>query len=348
MNIEIRKAGFINKGAELMLYAILEKLKPMYPEARFIMAPHKNAPFEKRAALKLWQKAWYWRYKVQWGDLAGLLPKKTRESYGIVLDREVDVVLDAAGFAYSEQLSEKTCTELARSCKRWKKNGRTIILLPQAFGPFTTDNNKEKIRLIADCAGLIFAREQASYKYLVDITGERPNIKTAPDFTNLLQGKVPEYFNYEENDYCIIPNHRMINKTKGKDKEAYLPFLIKCIQYLISKNKKPFILVHEGAKDHQLAIEISNAVNASVPVYTESDPLKVKGIIGACKGVLGSRFHSLVSALSQGVPALGTGWSHKYEMLFRDYDFPEGIINVTAREQEISWRRLVSFFQSAL
>ncbi|MFO8053851.1 MAG: hypothetical protein R6U19_01630, partial [Bacteroidales bacterium] len=29
------------------------------------------------------------------------------------------------------------------------------------------------------------------------------------------------------------------------------------------------------------------------------------------------------------------GWSHKYEMLFRDYDFPEGIINVTAREQEI-------------
>ncbi len=335
MIIELRKVGFINKGAELMLYAMLDKLKGEYPEAILAMAPHKSAPYEKRAALGLRQKAWYWRYRLQWGDLAALLTAKARESYGLVLDREVEVVMDAAGFAYSDQISQNSCTELARSCKRWKKRGTKVILMPQAFGPFRSKNNVEKIKSIADCASLIYAREQTSYQHLVNITGPRPNIKLAPDFTNLVEGIVPEYFSSRENDFCIIPNHRMIDKTSGKGTQAYLPFLIKCTRYLLANNRKPCILVHEGPKDHSLAKEIANAVNGAVPVYTEHDPLRVKGLIGACKGVLGSRYHALVSALSQGVPALGTSWSHKYQLLYDDYNFPEGMVDVTASDQEV-------------
>ena len=138
MLIEIRKAGFVNKGAELMLYAALEKMREAYPEAQFCMAPSANngaAPFAKRVELGLLQKAWMWRYCFQWGDLAMLSPQKIREMYGIVLDKEIDIVLDAAGFAYSDQWGDRSCQELARSCKRWKKNDTKIILLPQAFGP---------------------------------------------------------------------------------------------------------------------------------------------------------------------------------------------------------------------
>lgn len=335
MIIELRKAGFVNKGAQLMLYAMMDKLKSQYPEAVFTMAPHKNAPWEERAAHGLRQKAWYWRYRTQWGDLAALLTPKTRKKYGIVLDREVDVVMDAAGFAYSDQISKKSCTELARSCKRWKKRGTKIILMPQAFGPFQSKNNVKKIKAIADCATLIYAREKTSYQHLVNITGNKPNIKMAPDFTNLLEGEIPHYFNAEENTFCIIPNHRMIDRTQGKESQAYLPFLILCTRYLLSNHQKPFILVHEGPKDLYLAKEVAKAVNHVVPVYTESDPIRVKGLIGACKGVLGSRYHSLISALSQGIPALGTGWSHKYQLLYEAYNFPEGMMDVTASQKEV-------------
>lgn len=51
------------------------------------------------------------------------MPTGIREQYGIVLDKEINVVLDAAGFAYSDQWGPDLSEELARSSKRWKKQG---------------------------------------------------------------------------------------------------------------------------------------------------------------------------------------------------------------------------------
>src|SRR5690606_16707582 len=125
----------------------------------------------------------------------------------------------------------------------------------------------------------------------------------------------------------IVPNCRMLDKTDQATRDAYLPFLIKCTEHLLRKNARPFVLVHEGKDDRALADKLSAAVGG-IPVIEEKGALQIKGILGACSGTLGSRFHGLVSALSQGVPALATGWSHKYQMLFEDYGVPEGLLEV--------------------
>lgn len=336
MLIEIRKAGFVNKGAELMLYAALHKMRSAYPGAQFAMAPNPvTAPYQKRAELGFYQNASLQRFRIQWGPLANLVPKKVREMFGIVLSKDINVVLDAAGFSYSDQWGFRATSELARSSKRWKKHGAKVILLPQAFGPYKTPKIRDALKRAVENIDLIFARERESYQHLVDVLGELPKIKIAPDFTNLLEGTVPNAFDRKANRLCVVPNYRMIDKTTREQSEAYLPFLINCMQYLLEKDQAPFLLIHEGDNDLILAQKIVDAVKGPISIIREDHPLKIKGILGACEGVISSRFHGLVSALSQGVPSLATGWSHKYQMLFEDYGFDEGLMDVSMSEGEI-------------
>ena len=103
MIIEIRKAGFQNKGAELMLLAIVARLRATYPDTALCVVPSGPdgpQPFTKLTALGLFPKASLVRAGIEWGNAAGLIPARLRRRYGLILDREVDVVLDAAGFAY--------------------------------------------------------------------------------------------------------------------------------------------------------------------------------------------------------------------------------------------------------
>src|SRR5690554_5862003 len=163
MIIEIRHAGFVNKGAELMLNAVVQKLRARYPEAKLTMAPDYGGAadtFGKMAELRLYPKAQFRRKGFDFGQLAVLIPKKLRTMYGLVLSREIDVVIDAAGFAYSDQWGVKNSKELSVSSALWRRNGTKLIMLPQALGPFKKGNIDRYVRRWAENADLIFPRER--------------------------------------------------------------------------------------------------------------------------------------------------------------------------------------------
>jgi len=326
MLIEIQMVEFVNKGQELMLRAALQRLRQAYPAATFTMAPSVLAPYRARAKLGLDQKAWYWGYGIQWGDLAALAPARLREYYGVVLDREVDVVVNAAGYLYCDHWGPRPAEELARACRRWHRRGTRIILLPQAFGPFTSSRLRQAMRTIADHVDLIFARDPISHAHLAKVVGDRQQLRIAPDFTGLIDGIAPENIELPARSYCVIPNYRMIDKTSGSKREAYLPFMIRAVQYLKGRGVSPLLLAHSGPTDLELARHI-DAACGGVPIIQEDDPLRIKGILGKCEGCIGDRFHGLVSALHQGTPALASGWSHKYQTLFETYGFSEGMLD---------------------
>jgi colanic acid/amylovoran biosynthesis protein len=338
MFIEVRKAAFANKGAELMLYSVLQRMSKEYPHAKFVMEPNRQiAPFEKRAKLGLYQKIMPGRYGTLplSSFISEIIPDIFKSTYGLVTDQELDVVLDASGFSYSDQFIGQHSTQiLAKLSKKWKNQKTKLILLPQAFGPFKTQQTKEAIKIIVDNSDLIFAREDMSYHYLTEIVGKRENIKIAPDFTNLIEGLVPKYFDRQSHKFCIVPNYRMIEKTSPQKKSHYITFLEKCAKYLLDKDCNPFILVHETENDIEIARYLSTALNGYLPIVEEESALNIKGILGCCEATVGSRFHGLVSALSQGVPSLGTSWSHKYEKLFQEYDFEEGLVDFSENSYE--------------
>ncbi len=132
MLIEIRKTGFVNKGAQLMLLSAIDRVRREMPGADLAMAPElPSAPFIERARLGLYQKIWFQRYRVQWGFLGALVPRPIREHFGLVLDREIDAVLDASGFSYSDQIGLSSTLAMAKATARWKRRGTSVILLPR-------------------------------------------------------------------------------------------------------------------------------------------------------------------------------------------------------------------------
>jgi polysaccharide pyruvyl transferase WcaK-like protein len=344
--IEIRGTGFINKGAELMLHSILERVRSELPHAEFAMSPSIDIsrPFIKRAKLGLYQKPYIVKYGINFSRLLNIIPERLRHMFGIVMEREVDVILDASGFSYSDQWGNNSCKELELLCRRAKKTNTKFILLPQAFGPFKNSTNRNSFNLILRDADLIFARDKTSYNHLIDISPMASNVKIAGDFTNIVNGVLPVGFNSTENRFALIPNFRMIDKTDLSVSSKYVSFLTHITKYTQDHGMKPFLLIHEGANDLKIAKIIQKSVSNSIEILVEGDPLKIKGILSTVDGVFSSRFHGLVSALSQGKIAIGTGWSHKYQCLFEDYQFLEGMFDVSMQKDDLI-QKMDSIFQ---
>lgn len=335
MLIEITGTAFVNKGAELMLRSVIEMVRSRLPDAQLVMTPEPTGGYEVRARLGLLQKIWFRRFGIQWGHMGRMIHPSVRKTYGLVNDREIDVVMDASGFKYTSDWGDSKTVEMASSVRRWKRQGTKVIFLPQAVGPFNSPEIRNSFEYIAMNADLLFPRDEVSYEHVKGLVGERENIRQAPDFTNLYSGVVPDGFNTQNKRVCIIPNRRMTDKVSKGDSESYVPFLATCVKRLVQENGNPFILIHEGEKDRWVADQVVKEAGENLEIIIETDPQKIKGIIGICHGVISSRFHGLVSALSQGVPALGTSWSHKYETLFEEYGFNEGLVSVHSDSKEL-------------
>lgn len=331
--IELRGVEFVNKGAELMLYSILNKVRGWNNNVKFVMEHSKRAPMKKQRTAGIYTKAAFKKFRINITPLLSLVPSKILLNYGLIKEKDIDIVFDASGFAFGDQWGYKRAGfRLADHIKRWKKNHKLVIVLPQAFGPFTDSILIEKMEDIVKYADIIFARDKMSYDYLLSISKEKKNIQLKPDFTNITKAEVPIYFDGSENRVAIIPNSKMVETSKDGGK-AYLNLLTRIATILDIKGEKPYFLIHESKMDRGIADEVNSSLTRKLPILQEENPLYVKGIIGASFAVITSRFHGLVSCLAQGVPCLATGWSHKYEMLLEDYKYSNALLDVNISDE---------------
>ncbi|MFE4107909.1 polysaccharide pyruvyl transferase family protein [Almyronema epifaneia] len=335
MFIEVRGVNFFNKGAELMLRAIVQQYSAYDSNAKFAIG-FRIGTYRQRTTLGLYHLARTNSLNFKLADLIinillKLLPKQIRRALHIVLADEIDVILDASGLAYSDQIyrADDYAQLTSRLSNEWRKKGKTFILMPQAFGPLQNKKLRVALSNIVKNADLVYPRDRISYTCLQDLVNDSTKIKVSPDFTNLISGEILPEFELSSNQVCIIPNYRMLDRTDAAVKAIYPLFLTKCINHLIDAGLKPFILIHESKKDIELYLQIKNDLKASIPVIQESNALYIKGMIGSCYAVISSRFHGLVNSLSQKVPSIATGWNHKYLALLEDYDCQECLIEVT-------------------
>lgn len=333
MILEVTGTGTLNKGAELLLVAIKAALA-CNSEIQLAVSP-RFGPYHARAGYGLLQKVKIdrlGRSKVGFS----ILPASFRAAYGMVTENDIDGIIDASGFAFGDQLPVSTAQHFAADCIRWKKQGKPIVLLPQAFGPFKKKEARLAFQLIAQNADLIFARDKDSLQFAkIAAPEEEQKIRLAPDITINVDGPALKQKDVSDQTALIVPNVRMLDRTNPQESQAYLPFLARCVKYVREKKLDPVLLLHSDRDDDRLVNAVHDQINSKIPVIRETDPIKLKGILQSPRLVIASRFHALVAALSGGVPAIAVGWSHKYKHLLNDFQCPDMFTSVNAPPDEM-------------
>lgn len=332
-NIQIDGTNTLNKGAELMLVAIYEQVMENYPDAKVHYNPNE---LETHLPKFLEGKGVIKREIVQHGRLPSAVLRRLNLPYAYFTSKypvkNLDLVLDGAGFQFSDQwaYTDERLNMLENYYKKLKRQGTKIILLPQAFGPFETKEGKRMVSIINNYVDIIIAREAISYDYLIDAGAKKEKVWRYPDFTLLVKGQFPEQYQSVRDKVCVIPNKKMITHT-GSDTDQYLNFIVKIIEFLWQKGEDVFLLNHEGEGDLALCEEIRQNLDQKLTIVSDLDAQEVKGVIGASKLVISSRFHGVASALNQGIPCLSTSWNHKYQMLFKDFGLEDAVLAVNEK-----------------
>lgn len=335
MIVEIKGVNFINKGAELMLRAIMKEFEDRGGEVEFCL----NLKDISLAPPELDNLNFYpWRYSKKLPFLGKSLnfifekaAIKTFKGRKVVTRKDIDVVLDASGFVYSDQWGPESAEVMASYFKQAKNKGQKVILLPQAFGPFEQIRLKKAMQKILNTVDLVFARDEISYSLLNKLAPKAKNLYQSKDFTIKVKGK--EDGKGTQNKVCIIPNYRMIDMRSDNE---YLDFLDNAVSSLNKLNLEFFFLIHESDKDRLIVQKLEERRGIKYESIAEQDPLKIKTLIGNSRFVIASRYHGIISALTQNIPTIATGWSHKYEMLYDEYNIRNLYLDNLTEQEKIT------------
>ena len=328
--VEVLGPWLLNKGDELMLRAVAERLG-----TRTSIAVSTDLKADGVAGLPglpriLWPpdgddvRQAVRRRSIARGlsvlkrsVLLPIVPRAALLERGMCSGRDVRALLDCSGFAYGDQWNPERVVRRTGYFRSVRRRGVKLIMLPQALGPFERPEVREAARDLFDCFDFIFAREDESLQHVLRC-GVRPDkAASCPDVSHLLGGIEPADAEAWAGRVAVVPNARMTDRTDPAVAGRYLDFLTLAIDAVRRRGLEPVILLHETNDDSLLAALLDRL--AVKPPVVDEDGVTTKGILGCCYANLGSRYHSLVSSLSQATPTLGTSWAHKYDELFKEY-----------------------------
>ena len=326
LKIEVKGVQFRNKGAYLMLLGCLQGLQQLGRPFELVLSPGPNLPYRERAQLGAWQKLSFRRKNIDLTPWFGKLPAAIRNTfarYGIVTERDVDVILEASGFAYGDQWPLQFLQNTAREVKRFGEAGKPFIFMPQAFGPFKSAESKAAMRDIIQHARLVFVRDPVSLEHVKSCIDVLPDsVVLTPDFTVGLTGHSSAALPLLDGPFAaLIPNNKVISKFNHANAEAertrYVEAFAAAGNQLTELGLEVVLVNHEGKEDAALCAEIAKLTPCQI--ITIEDPLAVKALIGKAELCVSSRFHGAINALSQNVPCIATSWSHKYHAMMDDF-----------------------------
>lgn len=252
----------------------------------------------------------------------------------------IDAVIDISGFAYGDTWGLNYFKRIAPLLFISNRVGCPHIFLPQAWGPFEDIRVRSTARkMLARPNVTAYARDSKSFRYLHGLfKGEKNNIKIYPDvvfgFPQVSRRNGKALLKTMGCEGCrpiigVAPNMKVYERAKGLGSEnSYLYLLIELSRMAIEQLGADVVLHSNEIYKQQLPSDdrflcalIQSSVNCPEHCFMTDDVLTAEdciSLIGHFDLMVGSRYHALVFALSQGIPCIAISWAHKYKELFKN------------------------------
>ena len=358
MNFLITGAQFSNKGAQSMLFSIVSELRNKYEDAGIYYLASDGINYSNKKNYKLIYVIddLYWtdfrddmKDEVLYFGKAHLSRLKHSlihdDSNVVLLSRAIkliDVLVDVSGFQLSSKFDNRLNFRFLRYIQYAKKRNITVILMPQSFGPFDYVKSSEKInkeiKKQLSQVDLIFAREEEGKKLLHDKYGITDNVFLSTDLV-LQSGRVDKQNIYNtdiKDNYIklnttgnvgIIPNMQTL--VHGNDYEVKSAYK-KIIDKLLQSKKEVYIFRHSNDLPICRSIYEMYPDNEHVHlIEDEMDCFEYSLFIRQFDFVVASRFHAIVHAYKENVPAIILGWAIKYLDLAKHLGQERYVLDIT-------------------
>ena len=235
----------------------------------------------------------------------------------------------------------------------------SIVHFPQTYGPFSTRTSRFLAGFLLRRSSMVIARDLKSQSIAQELVGSRLKVRLSPDVAFALHSEAPENFSMDPLLEGVLPAGTIGVNVNGLmfnggyhggnmfglklDYRAFVPALI---SRLLAKTTADILLVPHTLAEPGDPESDNDACRLARELLTPEEQLRVrivtgdydahqlKGIIRQCDFFIGSRMHSCIAALSQGVPCVGVAYSMKFAGVFESVGMEDWVIDGRAVDSE--------------
>ena len=337
-NIIIVGGGLSNKGGQAMTFTVVDQMKRRFPDKDVYLfsTPDFRRPDREKGKYTFKYRPWdiFTAFRLS-GFLGRRLISKSNEwqeekdTEKII--RDACCFIDISGFALSSELGFITSWYYLLNIMTAKKFSVPYYILPQSIGPFDYPSAyrflfSPIVKMFLKYPERVYPREEAGVnslkKFLKGDMERYPDIVLQNDsyeMSHIFIGEPElEYIEVKSNSVGIIPNLRVNERTVSND-------LVKVYETLINnllKAGKTVYVVRHSHEDLELCTRIKNQFYDNhdvILIPRDLNAIQLENIIRQFDFIVASRYHSIVHAYRNAVPALAIGWSNKYYELLKDF-----------------------------
>ncbi len=338
-NIIILGGLTTNKGCQAMTFTTIDQFKRRFPDKKIYLII--NSDFDKKInkekfnfkILSMNGKMHYRLSSFLYRFLTGnpLYSKVERNIINIL--KNTEFIVDVYGFRLSSILNpSSTWISCILDIIIAKRYNTPFFIFPQSIGPFNFPLMQRLFfynlaKSYLKYPEKIFVREYDGIRFIKEF--RKDNIIKTYDIvlqnseyniSNILK-RTEVLINYhiKINSVCVVPDIKLIERF---DSNKIYSIYYNLIKILISKKKNVYILTH-SVKDLEISMKIKKLFkenNMVSLIHEDLNVFEIEDIIRKFDFLIASRYHSIVHAYKNGVPALVIGWAIKYIELLKSFN----------------------------